>query len=104
MNSSAIPLRVLFLVSGHIVNRMPASDEDFLSSMFSQEPSVGPMASTQDFYSNQTAFSNPQNPPDMMLALQPSGTRQTLLESQLKIQQLQQLQQLQQQIFQQQVS
>lgn len=86
--------------------RMPAADEDFLSSMFSQEQPAGSMPSTEDFYGSQPAFSNPQNTQEMMenmMALHPPAARQTLLESQLKIQQLQQLQQLQQQIFQQQV-
>jgi len=97
---------------------MHTDDKDFLSSVFPHDQPRNGMANNQDYYNNQSGFSNPHNNQDIMenlLALssqnlapnlgiqQQQNTRQNLLESQLKIQQLQQLQQLQQQIFQQQV-
>lgn len=97
---------------------MHAGDKDFLSSVFPQDQTGSNMANNQDYYNGQSGFSNGHNNQDIMenlLALssqnlapnlgiqQQQNTRQNLLESQLKIQQLQQLQQLQQQIFQQQV-
>jgi hypothetical protein len=83
--------------------------KDFISSMFSQDSSNDSIPNTQDYYA---AFPGPQagmegmmNMPSQNISMvNGQGTRQFLLEQQLKIQQLQQLQQLQQQIFQQQAS
>jgi hypothetical protein len=95
--------------------------KDFISSMFPQDSSATSlpnMSSDQSFYNGQSTFQNVHNTQDIVenlmnlssqnlasnFSLQGPGTRQVLLEQQLKIQQLQQLQLLQQQIFQQQVS